>query len=48
MTTRVVSSDQESWVCPLSKKDYVLTLLVAGLPIAQRKTYLTQNNGGGG
>ncbi|WP_243543139.1 FkbM family methyltransferase, partial [Helicobacter cinaedi] len=26
---------------------YVLTLLVAGLPIAQRKTYLTQITGGG-
>lgn len=32
---------------PIIKKDYVLTLLVAGLPIAQRKTYLTQITGGG-
>ena len=33
---------------PIVKKGYVLTLLVAGLPIAQRKTYLTQTTGGGG
>lgn len=32
---------------PIVKKNYVLTLLVAGLPIAQRKTYLTQITGGG-
>lgn len=33
---------------PIVKKNYVLTLLVAGLPVAQRKTYLTQTTGGGG
>lgn len=33
---------------PIVKKGYVLTLLVAGLPVAQRKTYLTQTTGGGG
>ena len=31
----------------LIKKDYVLTLLLMGLPIAQKRTYLTQVSGGG-
>lgn len=32
---------------PLIKTGYVLTLLFIGLPIAQRRTYLTQVSGGG-
>lgn len=32
---------------PIVKKDNTLTLLFARLPIAQRKTYLTQITGGG-